>query len=56
LILKKCAYWVSLRSAPECEGDTKRIFFPAGQLFTVDQLKSVILPTIAEEKEFHYDP
>lgn len=54
LILKKCAYWVSLKGAPECSGETKRIFFPKKQLFNVDQLKHIIC-TLAMEGEFLYD-
>jgi hypothetical protein len=54
LVLKKCAYWVSLRGAVECTTATKRVFFPKTQLFNVDQLQNEILPTLAEERDFLY--
>ncbi len=54
LILKKCAYWVSLKGADECTGDTKRIFFPQTQLFNIEQLEHIIT-TLAQEGEFCYD-
>jgi hypothetical protein len=54
LVLKKCAYWVSLRGAAECTTATKRVFFPKKQLFNVAQLQNIILPTLAAEEEFLY--
>jgi hypothetical protein len=54
LILQKCAYWVSLRGAPECETITKSISFPKNQLFNTEQLENHILPTLAAEKELLY--
>jgi len=51
LLLKRCAYWVSLRGAT---GNMKRIFIPRTQLFCVDQLRDVILTTLAQRNELRY--
>lgn len=53
LVLKKCAYWVSLKDGTPCLRDTKRIFFPQDQLFNMEQLKNIIT-TLATEGEFCY--
>jgi len=43
LILKKCAYWVSLRGAPETTNDTGvTIHIPLEQTFSTDNIKHLV--------------
>ena len=41
LLLKKCAYWVSLRGAPEPEETGKTIYIPQRQRFDADNLRHI---------------
>ncbi len=54
LLMRRCAYWVSLRGAEACVGESKRIFIPPTQLFCIDQLREVILTTLAKKGELRY--
>jgi hypothetical protein len=43
LILKNCAYWVSLRNAPGSENDTgKTVKIPKEQMLNVENLKTLV--------------
>ncbi|MDR2117151.1 MAG: DUF4365 domain-containing protein [Planctomycetaceae bacterium] len=54
LILKKCSYWTSLTGAPPCEGNSTTIFIPTKNLFSVEQLQTLI-NKLSEEKELRYE-
>jgi hypothetical protein len=54
LLMRRCAYWVSLCGAEACTGDTKRIFIPESQIFCVDQLRDVIFMKLAKREELRY--
>lgn len=42
LILKKCAYWVSLRGAPDATNSTgQTVYIPKNQIFNASNLKSI---------------
>lgn len=49
LILRRCAYWVSLRGAPPITGDSKLVHVPKTNLFSPQQLQAM-LETISEER------
>lgn len=43
LMLKKCAYWVSLRGAPESQNDSgQTIYIPPNQIFNSKSLKEIL--------------
>jgi len=54
LLMRRCAYWVSLWGAEECKKDTKRIFIPKTQLFCVEQLRDKILMILAKGEKLRY--
>lgn len=41
LIARRCAYWVSLRGAPEVEADSKTVYLPKTNVLSVESLKSL---------------
>lgn len=42
LVLKKCAYWVSLRGAPPSANETAQtVYLPQAQVFTPENLKDI---------------
>lgn len=55
LLLRRCAYWVSLRGAGPCPGNTKRIFIPESQIFNVEQLRENIFKPLANKGELRYE-
>lgn len=43
LLLRRCAYWVSLRGAPETRNTTSQtVYFPSRQVFSAAALKSLM--------------
>ncbi|WP_083571704.1 DUF4365 domain-containing protein [Chitinophaga sancti] len=42
-MLKKCAYWVSLRGAPESENEGgQTIYIPQNQIFNSNSLREIL--------------
>lgn len=55
LLLKRCAYWVSLRGALESANSTSQtIYLPRSQVFSPDGLTD-LLARIARQEELHYE-
>lgn len=55
LVLKRCAYWVSLRGAPESANETgQTVYLPRDQAFSPDGLNS-LLGRIARQEELRYE-
>ena len=42
LVSRRCAYWVSLRGAPETEVESKTIHIPRANLLSVDSLRALM--------------
>jgi hypothetical protein len=56
LTLKRAAYWVSLRGAPETTNrTTQTVYFPKANLFTAKALQD-LLPRLAREDWVLYEP
>ncbi|MBK8531093.1 MAG: DUF4365 domain-containing protein [Flavobacteriales bacterium] len=55
LILKRCAYWVSLRNAPAVVGQTSTtVYLPKAQVFSPDQLRNLAAELSHPGKHFDY--
>jgi hypothetical protein len=55
LITKRCAYWVSLRNAPDSANPKHQtIYIPRSQMLTVDSLTS-IMAAASRQEEINYD-
>ena len=56
LVLKRCAYWVSLKGAPESGNQSgQTIYIPSEQFFSPEGLMSV-LERLAREEDLRYEP
>jgi hypothetical protein len=56
LVLKRCAYWVSLKGAPESANDSgQTIYIPRDQVFSPEGLTSM-LARLAQEEDLRYEP
>ena len=53
LILRKCAYWTSLKGAPPCKNDSITIHFPKRNVFDVEHLHQ-ILAVLSKGKGLSY--
>ncbi len=42
LVTRRCAYWVSLRGAPETDQDSKTVYIPKVNVLSVDNLREVM--------------
>jgi len=42
LVLKRCAFWVSLRGAPDITGDSVKVKLPSAQRFAPDTLAGLV--------------
>lgn len=49
LVLRKCAYWMSLRGAPEIDTATTTVYIPKKNVFSSVQLRSLVERLSTEE-------
>ena len=55
LAIKKCAWWVSLRGAPETDNESSvTVYFPRSQVFNVQNLRD-IMTRLSKLEELLYD-
>lgn len=55
LAIKKCAWWVSLRGAPETDNDSGvTVYLPRSQVFNVQSLRD-IMTRLSKQEEILYD-
>ena len=55
LAIKKCAWWVSLRGAPETDNDSGvTVYLPCAQVFNVQSLRD-IMTRLSKQEELLYD-
>lgn len=55
LVLKRCAYWVSLKGAPETANVTgQTVYLPRGQRFSPEELLA-LMERIARREELRYE-
>lgn len=55
LLTRRCAYWASLRGAPETEQQSKTVYLPRANCVSVDGLRA-LMTRFSRQEELHYEP